>query len=513
MTTSAKINFYTLVGFIFLLAIAIQSHTIINWDVSYLMHASQKLTEGGTYTNDFFETNPPMILFLYIPPVILSKYLSLHLVASLRFYVFLLAGGSLGLIWRLGQRIFTTQKDKVIFCYFIVGISAAFLLLPAHEFGQREHLTIMLIFPYLLACALRLSLQKIPLTLTIVVGILAGLGFAIKPFFLLPLCLIELGMIIYRRNIHSVFRPETITIMGVMLLYLVLVYWITPDYIYFVLPWLWDLYYAGFHTSLLQMIFQDRFLFFLVPIIFSCITWKQKNYRELKVVLLLAMVGFAVSYLWANTLWFYHILPLLTLAIALTCLLCAISFPLTFTLSLNNFAHLIYWGAIFWFPILLMLHCTTYIVKEKNQGSRHHLAQWLKHHEKYNTCYFVSTNAYDFPAAVDYANKLSVSRFPNHWWLAGIINLSKQGVNSKKIELAKTFFIKTVVEDIEKNQPDLLLVDARPHNTELNDKNINYLTYYSSQYQFKKQLTHYHFLAKVEDFDIYARLSGSDSRS
>ena len=62
-----------------LLAICIQLTIFLNFDVTYLTHAAKLLLEGGTYTHGFFETNPPLILFLYMPPLFLSEATSISI--------------------------------------------------------------------------------------------------------------------------------------------------------------------------------------------------------------------------------------------------------------------------------------------------------------------------------------------------------------------------------------------------------------------------------------------------
>ncbi len=73
-----------LMASIFLFAWKLQSALFLNYDVSWLMHASERLLAGGTYSRDFFETNPPLILYLYLPPVIFSKIFAFNLVLLFR---------------------------------------------------------------------------------------------------------------------------------------------------------------------------------------------------------------------------------------------------------------------------------------------------------------------------------------------------------------------------------------------------------------------------------------------
>ena len=92
MTSSKKmISVWFVLAAIYLAAIAVQSNIYMISDVSWLLHVTQSFLQGGHYNQDFFETNPPMIIFLYIPPTLLHHYFSFDAIGSLRFYVFIVA--------------------------------------------------------------------------------------------------------------------------------------------------------------------------------------------------------------------------------------------------------------------------------------------------------------------------------------------------------------------------------------------------------------------------------------
>src|SRR3990167_3346116 len=90
---------------IYLLAFLLQTQLLLNWDVSWLMLTTKKLLSGGHYGKDFFEINPPMILYLYIPPVLISKFFLISRIFALRIYIFLLTSISLLLCYPLLKKI------------------------------------------------------------------------------------------------------------------------------------------------------------------------------------------------------------------------------------------------------------------------------------------------------------------------------------------------------------------------------------------------------------------------
>jgi len=76
-----------------------------------------------------------------------------------------------------------------------------FALVPAagYDFGQREHLAVLMSLPYLAVAALRLQPAPVSRSWRSGVALVAAIGFAIKPHFLLVPALVE-GLIFLRPN-------------------------------------------------------------------------------------------------------------------------------------------------------------------------------------------------------------------------------------------------------------------------------------------------------------------------
>src|SRR5580693_6445502 len=81
------IIFTIIISGILLFSWEIQNHLILNSDVSCLTYAASKLLLGGTYSNDFFEINPPLIIYLYTPVVLLKQMMSINTFSALQIYV------------------------------------------------------------------------------------------------------------------------------------------------------------------------------------------------------------------------------------------------------------------------------------------------------------------------------------------------------------------------------------------------------------------------------------------
>jgi hypothetical protein len=75
-----------------------QSSLMFNSDASWLMLATKRWLTGGNYTHDFFEINPPMILYIYTPAVYLADLLHSSAAIALRIYIIILIAVSLHML-------------------------------------------------------------------------------------------------------------------------------------------------------------------------------------------------------------------------------------------------------------------------------------------------------------------------------------------------------------------------------------------------------------------------------
>ena len=194
-------QYYYFLSFLFLtlLGFFVQTMTFLNGDVGSLLYDARLFLKGGTYIVDFLETNPPMIFILYAPVALSTEWFSWDSVLTMRIYILFLAWFSIVLSAILLKKILKKEDHYLLYAgiYTLIFI---FIFLPTIEFGQREHIFLMLFMPYIFASVLVLENKKLNPLLALVVGLLAGLGIGMKPYFLVPLVLIESYLIYKKRN-------------------------------------------------------------------------------------------------------------------------------------------------------------------------------------------------------------------------------------------------------------------------------------------------------------------------
>jgi hypothetical protein len=314
--TSYVIFISAIIG-VFLSAACLQNNIFINHDVSWLMEAARRMLQGGTYSADFFENNPPMILYLSLPAVLLTKLFSLNSVVAMRLYVYFIAAVSLWVCYDLLKKIFR-GRDEFFSRTMLIVIAINFLILPLSDLAQREHLALLLTMPYFLLAAYQLEGKTLAPPNAGMIGIMAGLGFAIKPYFLAPLILVELYYIYCRKNLFAWLRPDFQSIMLVMVVYVTVVFLVNPDYIFIILPFALRWCHLSERLPWLMMLSINSVYFTFAALIFYLIQRHINPYKKFMSVLVLAILGYLLSYMMQLNSYKYHIVPAASIAVILT---------------------------------------------------------------------------------------------------------------------------------------------------------------------------------------------------
>jgi hypothetical protein len=98
------------------------------------------------------------------------------------------------------------------------------------NFGQREHLALILTLPLALLAALRMAGGAIPAGPARAIGAAAAVGIALKPYFVLPWLALEVASRIPPGPGRHGLRPETVAVVVTGALYVVLALLLSPEY-------------------------------------------------------------------------------------------------------------------------------------------------------------------------------------------------------------------------------------------------------------------------------------------
>ncbi len=291
-----------------------------NPDVSWLLLVAERLLEGARFGRDVIEINPPLIAWMTIPAGVIARAMGISPVEAYQAGVSLACAVSAAWCARLLPPSHPAAANRAT--AFAVG---CFLLawLPTSEFGQREHLSVILVAPYLLVGGRRLDGVGTHRWEAGTAGAIAGLGFALKPFFLLPLLLVEAGLFTIRRPTGLSERPELVGALLILGAYPVAIGILAPDYLDIIRTY-WPAY-RGFHpVTLLEGIGHGvtRPWLGLAAVGLACAGWNLRHWA-LELVLALTILGFGVGALVQQRAWLYLWLPVLVLGWGLLILLLA----------------------------------------------------------------------------------------------------------------------------------------------------------------------------------------------
>lgn len=495
---------------LFALGTIVQINVFFNQDVSWLMHAGKRLLQGGNYYTNFFEIDPPMAIFIHLPAVLLANTLNINFILSAFLYTAATGIVSLLLCTTLLNKIFTEEPTTKN--YLLMTLAFVYFVLPSSQFGEREHLMLLLVMPYVMLAVLRLQEKTCNFWLAGFIGLLAGAGFIIKPFFLLTWFFIEIYFAFQKHKILSWIRPETIATILIGLGYLAAIALFTPDYVSKMLPFILSYYYVIVASSIVLVITNLYFCYGVLTSLFYLALRPYCHNRYFMDCLVLTTFSFLLIYLMQRTTWYYHILP----AVGATTLLLITIFREFFTAPAGKFPFSLkakrYITATFLVLLLTPLGAAANdsirSIVVKQTSVRNQYISFVKSKIPNGTVYFISDVMTPTYPLVDYTTVTSVSRFHCLWPLLGLECLLRHTTNMEqreKLLATQKLITKWVTEDLQRGKPDLVFVQISSPNWEIMNFEIHYLDLFSQNPNFKSEWKNYTYLKTLGKYDIYQR--------
>lgn len=156
----------------------------LNYDVGWLITVAEQTLDGRRLYTDIVEINPPLIVWLTQVPVRAARLFGIDSILAFRIFVFAMIAVSVGLMRRPARQVLGKNHSN-----FLLLIAVALVPLTWKYFGEREHLAVILLAPYLIINAVDTA-PATTLRTRVAAGLLAGVGFSLKPHFV-PLFLIS----------------------------------------------------------------------------------------------------------------------------------------------------------------------------------------------------------------------------------------------------------------------------------------------------------------------------------
>lgn len=288
-------------------------------DVSWLLHVAGRVSEGAVYGVDVADVAPPPIIWYSLPAVWLGHWTGLGAWRGL-----LLVMGVAGALVLLLVRAVTRRLpgwDRAGQRALLLAAALAIFVLPWGIFGEREHLTFVLVLPYVLLFAAREDSVGVPLWLALAAGVAAGMGFAIKPHYALTWAALAL-VATWRHGAAAVARrTEFVAASATSAASVLAVLLVEPGYV---------AYMRRFGALYLHYVRQDPVfvalagesnsaIVVLVALLATAVLWRWVPAAARPTVryLLVAAIAFHVVAVLQSKGWRYHYLPGLSLSFIL----------------------------------------------------------------------------------------------------------------------------------------------------------------------------------------------------
>lgn len=484
-------------------------------DVSWLLHAAERILDGARPYVDVVEVNPPLIVWLNVGVAAIGRALGVAPVLIYRLAVIGCAVLSAILCFRALRRLTGTDPDRLGRWVILLFLFAALPMVRA-DFGEREHLLVLLASPYVLAAAARLRGAALPAFEMAVVGVLAGVGVALKPYFvLLPLGL-ECFLALQARSLRLWLRPEPAAMLIVGLVYSAAIFLLVPQYLD--LTRMMGDVYAGYlrgSTWLTAFLGEGAGLPLFALLGFVALR-RRATHPELWNIFAVAIVALLGSALIQGKGWRYHFYP----SMAYGTLLLGVML-LDSRRPLSRLAEQVYAAACAAALVTVVLITAAACVRQSvvPNDTRYdadpnyaELRRLILNEAPGGTVLVLSSNMASAFPLVPNSGARWASRFPSVWLLPALYmgQLRSEAPLAFRSPLemgpAERYLNDAVAQDLSRFRPDLLVVlRAGPDRRDMGIRRLDYLAYFSRDPRIAPLISEYGWLADVDEYRVYRR--------
>jgi hypothetical protein len=296
---------------LFVVAIILRHMLPANTDVSWLLTVAERVIDGQRLYVDVIETNPPMAMLTYIPGIAVARALGLPAEMVTNGLVFVAIFASLAVV------AYILKNDVVLrgFAGWTLALLAFAILtiLPTKIFGQREHIAVVELLPALALYAVRMKGERPPIAVILAAGVGAGVALSFKPHFAIGVLCGLAALAVYGRSWRILLTPENFIAAAIAAIYVLCIIVFYPSYLSAIVPLVRDVY-IRVGASLIEMIKTPA-----VPIwaaaMFAALVVKRAGRIDSMLLLLLATsFGFMLAFFLQRKGWPYHSYPMIALA-------------------------------------------------------------------------------------------------------------------------------------------------------------------------------------------------------
>lgn len=478
-----------------------QEFTFLNHDVAWVLYSSGLMLQGAVFGQDIIAANPPLIWWISTIPNAIATLLHLPLVETFRFFVIAVVAACLFASDRLLASQGVSPMRRMLFT-----ITAAYLLTFGidRDFGQREHLSVALVLPYLITTARRARGGTVSDLGGLFIGASAGIAIAFKPHFIFVPLFVEGVLLLRRKSLRLLIRPEAIGAISVVVLYALAVIVFARPWLFQTLPAISEVYWAFKEPagSFLVPIAAQ----FALPLVGFAVVMALKPTTE-SAAFGLASVGFLIAMALQAKFYSYHVYPAYALLV------------LGFVMGVPTLREPWKWTAVVVAFILLVVDAYGSGVSLVYRTDAGTLGQEMEgvvdfvddHTEKGGSFLAISTHPYPgFPTAI-YTHRRWASKQNSRIYLPAVVRLTEAHAkpDDPRLQFAQRQTRDRLLEDLS-TRPELVLVDVRPYRHAIGQSKFDVLSFYLKDPRIAAKWKDYRKLNSAPDgFLAYQRIGRS----
>ena len=269
---------FILTGAAVLSFLIMSGYNIVDYDAAALTWAAQRMLHGAVFGRDILEVNPPLCALIYMPAVIIGDLINLEW--GVRIWMLLLVLASISCLWQTADKSLRVPVITVVLLFTTLAFP--------NYFAEREQIVFLLCAPYVAGFTADRRWA-------ILSGVMAGIGFMMKPYFLIPLALIW----VTRRRLGV--EERAILVSGIAYALALLVFF--RPYMFEMIPAAMATYWAISFPREMLVIHSAFILLLAAPV--ACIGVRPPQ----ALPYLMATLGFTIAAILQQKGFIYHFIP------------------------------------------------------------------------------------------------------------------------------------------------------------------------------------------------------------
>ena len=510
---NARLITLTVLAALVLATFATVSSIPVHHDIGWPLHVAERMLGGAELYVDVIEVHPPLIVGVGMVAVLLGKLPLLTPIVAYHLLALLAVLISLALCWRALVILLADYRVEIR-QHALLAIAFVLLPLVGYSFGLEEHLMLSLVLPYLFAVAAAVSGHELGPRTRLIAGVMAGLGFSMKPFYG-PLWLLLAAYVVWQRGRPALRRAEIVAPAAVIVGYIIFTLLFARGY-FTVAGWAADVYFDYFPTTLHTILFSLGTAAVSLALLIHVFIGARGALDAMRRVLVLTLLGCFVVVLLQRKGWSYHWYPAYAIAILL------IDFSVLEWLRARgaSFGRALQPRiAVMAGAILILAFAGWRLAWSRSYwrelaGSPYHLPQLQNVVQRFGDGGPIVALSTAMPVAFPLVNVTGVgwtSRFSCLWVLPGLY-ADTQGDSdafpyhdlANMTELER-YLIDALAADLSAGNPTLIIVDRAAPTARM--RGFNYIEYFARDPRLRQIFSRYGLIGEVGQYQIFKRIS------